>query len=402
MATRTAEAIVVGGGVNGTSTAFHLAERGVHVVLLDRGEIAGASTGKSGGLVRMHYTNPHEARLANESLPYFTDWRRRIGVGDPGFSRTGFVQTVTPQNVDALRANVRMLQSVGVNTCVVNRDDVRKLAPYADVDDQTACAYEPDSGCAMPGQTAQGFAEAATRFGAEIVTGSAVTALRVAGGRVVGISTETDEWSASLVIVCAGVWSVPLFRAVGVELPIVPHRTQVVLFRRQGNLPEGAGGHMVFIDAALGSYFRPYGETETLIGVRQRSRAVASADEYTESADADIIADSKQTLARRVPDMEGAAVTRHWAGILDMTPDTCPILESHLGAQGLFLAAGFSGSGFKSGPYVGKLMADWAATDEQPEDAAPFDLARFAEGRPIVPEHPYVSDSGAAVVSVPH
>ena len=99
---RAAEAVVVGGGVNGASTLFHLAERGVKAILLERGEIAGASTGKSGGLVRMHYTDPYQARLANESLPYFADWQHRVGVGDPGFARTGFLQTVAEHNIPAL------------------------------------------------------------------------------------------------------------------------------------------------------------------------------------------------------------------------------------------------------------------------------------------------------------
>jgi sarcosine oxidase, subunit beta len=399
---RRAEAIVVGGGVNGASTAFHLAERGVKTILIDRGEIAGASTGKSGGLVRMHYTNPYEARLANESLPYFQDWRHRVGVGDPGFARTGFIQTVTPRNVAALSENVRMLQGIGVNTCIVNGDDVRRMQPWVDTDDLIACAYEPDSGCAMPGDTARSFAQAAERLGAQIVTGTAVTALRTEGGRVGGVATDAGDLDAPLVIVCAGVWGVPLFAQIGVDLPIVPHRTQVVLFRRQGALPQGADGHMVFIDTALGSYFRPYGATETLIGVRQRSRLVPSADEYDEQPDAEIVADSKQTIARRIPDMEGAAVTRGWAGILDMTPDHCPIMEANLGADGLFLAAGFSGSGFKSGPYVGQLMATWAATGAQPDAAMPFPLARFAEGKPIEPAHPYVDDVGETVASVPH
>ncbi len=399
---RAAEAIVVGGGVNGTSTAFHLAERGIKTILLERGGIAGASTGKSGGLVRMHYTNPYEARLANESLPYFQDWRHRVGVGDPGFARTGFIQTVTPRNVPALHENVRMLQQIGVNTCIVNGDDVRRLQPWVDTDDLIACAYEPDSGCAMPGDTARSFAQAAERLGAEIITDATVTALRTSGGTVTGVTTDDGDFDAPLVIVCAGVWGVPLFADLGVELPIVPHRTQVVLFRRQGALPTGPDGHMVFIDAALGSYFRPYGETETLIGVRQRSRLVPSADQYDERADAAIVADSKQTIARRIPDMEGAAITRDWAGILDMTSDHCPILEAHLGASGLFLAAGFSGSGFKSGPYVGQMMATWAATGAQPTAAKPFSLARFAEDQPIQPVHPYVDDVGEIVTSAPH
>jgi sarcosine oxidase subunit beta len=295
-----------------------------------------------------------------------------------------------------------MLQGVGVNTCIIAGEDVHRMQPWVDTDDLIACAYEPDSGCAMPGDTARSFAQAAQRLGAEIVTGVAVTALRVAGGRVVGVSTTAGDYDAPIVIVCTGVWSVPLFAAIGVALPIAPYRTQVALFRRQGALPRGMGGHMVFIDAALGSYFRPYGETETLIGARQRSRPVNSPDQHKEEADAEVITDAKQILARRIPEMEGAALTRHWAGILDMTPDHAPILEANLGADGLFLAAGFSGSGFKSGPYVGQIMATWAATGQQPDAAAPFPLARFTTGNLITPQHPYVDEAGETVLSAPH
>ena len=399
---RMAEAIVVGGGVNGTSAAFHLAERGVKTVLLERGEIAGASTGKSGGLVRMHYTDPYQARLANESLPYFADWRHRVGVGDPGFARTGFIQTVAEHNIPALRENVRMLQGLGVNTCIVNGDDVRRLQPGVYTEDLIACAYEPDSGCAMPGETAKSFAAAAARLGATIATGVTVTAVRTAGGRVVGVSTDTGDYDAPIVIVCAGVWGVPLFGALGVALPIEAHRTQVALFDRRELLPGGAAGHMVFIDTAAGIYFRPYGEHETLVGGRGRSRLTDSADVYDERADVDLVADVKQRLAYRVPAMESARASRDWAGILDMTPDGCPILEADLGATGLYLAAGFSGSGFKSGPYVGQVMATWAATGERPEAAAPFALGRFATGEGIVAMHPYVSGEGVEVRSFPH
>jgi glycine/D-amino acid oxidase-like deaminating enzyme len=100
--------------------------------------------------------------------------------------------------------------------------------------------------------------------------------------------------------------------------------------------------------------------------------------------------------------MEGAKLTRHWAGILDMTPDHCPILEANIGADGLYLAAGFSGSGFKSGPYVGQIMATWAATGKQPDAVMPFPLARFVAGKPIMPAHPYVDEAGETVESVPH
>jgi sarcosine oxidase, subunit beta len=402
MTARTAEAIVVGGGVNGTSTAFHLAERGIKTVLLERHDIASAGTGKSGALVRMHYTDPHQAKLVHESLPYFTDWSDRVGAGEPGFVRCGVIVTASAQSIPALRANVRMLQRVGINTCLINSDDLVRLQPWVDPTGIEVCAFEPDSGCAMPGDTARSFAGAARKYGAEIVSGTRVTGITTTGGRVTGVTTEDGDWSAPAVVVCAGVWSVPLLAGLGVELPIQVNRTGAFLLQRQGDVPLGPAGHMVMLDRAFGSYFRPYGESETLAGGGGRSRQTESPDDYDEDADPELIRDVSQLVARRVPSMAGAPVTRGWSGITDVTPDHAPILEVNAGADGLYLAAGFSGTGFKISPYVGQLMATWVATGERPADAAPFRLSRYDEGRPIVAEHPYVTDTGEAYVDAPH
>ena len=139
-----------------------------------------------------------------------------------------------------------------------------------------------------------------------------------------------------------------------------------------------------------------------LAGGGGRSRQTESPDDYDENADAQLIADVSELVARRFPSMAGAKVTRGWSGITDVTPDGAPILEENVGAEGLFLAAGFSGAGFKTSPYVGHLMAEWAATRERPEHAAPFNLKRFETGTPIKAEHPYLSDAGDIYVVTPH
>jgi sarcosine oxidase subunit beta len=402
MSANTSDVIVVGGGVVGASVAFHLAERGVRSVLIERDRIASAGTGKSGALVRMHYTDPFQARLVLESLPYFIDWQERVGAGDPGFARTGVIVTATEHSIPALRANVKMLQRVGVNTCILNADDVVRLQPWVDPEGLDVCAFEPDSGCAMPRETAEAFAEAATRHGAEIITGQRVLEILTDAGRVAGVRTDQTEWHAPEVVVCAGVWSVPLFRALGVELPIRVNRTGAFLLERQGDVPKGPDGHMIFLDRAFGSYFRPYGETAMLAGGGGRSRPAASPDDYDERADADFVADVSCLVAKRIPSMAGAKVTGGWSGITDVTPDSCPILERNLSVDGVSLAAGFSGTGFKISPYVGHLMADWLVTGERPAHAAPFAFERFERGTLIVPEHPYLTDTGDVYRETPH
>lgn len=295
-----------------------------------------------------------------------------------------------------------MLQSVGVNTCIINGDDVKRLQPWVNPEGLDVCAFEPDSGCAMPAAIAQSFAKAAQQHGAQSITGQAVTAIRTEGGRVVGVTTVDGMWAASVVIVCAGVWSAPLLAPLGVELPIVVNRTGAFLLERPADLPKDPGGHMVFVDRAFGCYFRPYGETETLAGGGGRSRPAKSVDEYDENADEELIRDVSALVARRIPSMAGARVTRGWSGSTDVTPDQCPMLEGNGGVEGVFLAAGFSGTGFKIAPYVGQIMATWIATGVRPEDAAPFTLQRFAEGHLIKAAHPYLTDEGQVYVATPH
>lgn len=146
--TETADVIVVGAGVQGASIAFHLARRGVSVLVLERGTVAAGATGRSSGFVRMHYDLETESRLAWASYPYFRDWAERVGAGDCGFVRTGFVMLVTEALADHLRANVAMHRRIGVPSQVVGPDEVAGLVPGMGTDDIVAAAYEPESGYA--------------------------------------------------------------------------------------------------------------------------------------------------------------------------------------------------------------------------------------------------------------
>ena len=165
-----ADVVVIGGGVNGASVAFNLARLGVRrVVLLERRHLGAGASGKSGSLVRMHYTNEAESRLAWESLKVFRDFDAMVG-GDCGFEAPGFVQIVDPAHADALRANVAMQQGLGIDTRLVSREELTEISPDLRVDDVGAAAYEPGSGFADPNATTFAFAAAARRLGATIET----------------------------------------------------------------------------------------------------------------------------------------------------------------------------------------------------------------------------------------
>src|SRR5882762_11186847 len=157
---QTADVVVVGGGVNG--------------VLLEKGALASGASGRSSALVRMHYTNEWDARLAWASFPVFKHWAELMG-RPAVFTHTGFVNVVGPPYADNLRLNVEMLQGLGVNTTALTGAELKELQPFANVDDIGAAAYEPDSGYANPAETVEGFRRRATELGARVLQWTAVT-----------------------------------------------------------------------------------------------------------------------------------------------------------------------------------------------------------------------------------
>ncbi len=385
----TAAVIVIGAGVMGASLAFHLTRAGLKpVTVLDKRGLCGGMTARSGALVRMHYTNEPEARMAFAALRYFQHWEDLVG-GECGFTQTGFVMTVTPDNAERLRHNVAMLRRVGVNTSVLNPQELRELQPFTQVDDLTVAAYEPESGYADPRATATAFMQQALWHGATLREGVAVTAIRTTSGRVVGVDTTDGPFEAPIVVVMAGPWSDRLLRTVGIDLPLTPQRAQIAFYHRPPSLAEG---HMVFIDGALGTYFRPHGEGLTLIGVgRWKSEPPPDPDHYDEGNDPDFIPAAKSKAARRIPHLQQAEYARGHAGIYDVSPDSRAILDRVPGIEGLYIAAGFSGTGFKISPTVGACMAELITQGRASlVDITPFRFSRFREHQPIRGAHEYV------------
>jgi sarcosine oxidase, subunit beta len=385
----TAEAIVIGAGVMGASLAFHLTGTGLKAVtVLDKKGLCAGMTAKSGALVRMHYTNEPEARMAFAALRYFQYWKDIVG-GECGFRRTGFIMTVTPDNAARLRKNVEMLRRVGVNTSVITPQELRELQPFTQVDDLAVAAYEPESGYADPQATATAFMQQAQRQGATLREGVAVTAIRTSGGRVIGVDTSAGPFDAPIVVVMAGPWSDRLLRTVGIDFPLTSQRAQIAFYHRP---PPLARGHMVFIDGALGTYFRPHGEGSTLIGVgRWQPEPPPDPDHYNEANDPDFIPAAKAKAARRLPGLQEAEYERGHAGIYDVSPDSRAILDRAPGIDGLYMAAGFSGTGFKISPAVGACMAELITQGRASYvDIAPFRFSRFQENQPIRGPYEYV------------
>jgi len=395
MTTETADAVVVGGGVVGASITFHLARLGIkRSVLCERKQLAAGASGRSGALVRMHYTNEPEARLAAASLPYFQNWAEVVGHGRCGFLSVGVIRLVCPQDGERLKANVEMLRRLGINTRLVERAELQELAPEWWFEDVEFAAYEPDSGCADPVATTEWFARAAAALGARVMTGTEVVEVMVEGGRVKGVVTGRGTIFTRTVLVAGGAWALPLLARLGLRLPVRAVRVQAVAIRRPAGL---AGPHPVCIDGPNRVWFRPDGSNlEVTVGaVRSYREPVSDPEAFPETADPEFLELTRQRIARRFPAVGFARVQGGWAGVVTTSPDGKPVIDRHPEVEGLYFFTADNGTSFKTAPAIGRALAEWAALGRpQYVDISPFRASRFAEGRPLVGEHEYTGEEG--------
>jgi glycine/D-amino acid oxidase-like deaminating enzyme len=379
-----ADAIVIGAGVHGASVAFHLAERGLRPVVLERSTAASGATGRSSGLVRMHYDVEADARLALGSYHYFRSWAERVG-GDAGFVRTGFLQLVPQEELEALRANVAMLSRVGIVTELLDARQLAELVPGIALDGFTLAAWEPDSGYADPTATTTSLLAAAGAAGARLVQNAPVTAVRTEGDRVIGVDTPRGSWDTAIVIDAAGAWAGRVAAMVGLELPIVVWRHDVAYVRRPDDVP----AHPAMIDFANAFYIRPEGANLTLIGLEDGNELADDPDRPVDAAAPGFVERAAERLCIRLPAFATAGLQSAHSGQDGITPDQHPIIGP-AGPEGFYLDCGFSGTGFKIAPAVGRGLAELILDGETTgADLHPYRFERFAEQDPVRGEHPY-------------
>ena len=388
--TTVADIVVIGGGCEGTSAAWHLARSGAgRVVLLEREHLAAGATGRSSAIVRMHYTHEALVRIALAARGVFERFSEIVG-GEADFRRTGFLVLVGPEDVATLRANVAMQRSLGVDAHALAPEALHALEPRMVVDGIGAAGWEPDSGYADPHGATMAYAAAARRHGADIRLGVTVTAVRATGGRVEAVETTAGAIATRAVLVAAGYRTRDLLAPLGIEVPLTPVRHDIAIV---GRSPHFGGIHPVISDRVIGSYYRPEGDGLTLIGTTAphdgHVDANVEAQRAPEPGDAATLAGR---FATRFPGEEGAVLRGGYTGVYDCSPDLQPLLGPVAGIEGLHIACGFSGHGFKLSPVIGQLLAEKILTGTTTlVDLEIFSPGRFAAGRVITSAHPYAT-----------
>jgi glycine/D-amino acid oxidase-like deaminating enzyme len=383
----TADIIIIGGGVMGASIAYHLTKQnGGRVVLLERQALCNGTTGRSGAIVRQHYSNDFTIRMAKTSLEVFQHFDDLVG-GDCGFLTTGLLIMVDEQGADALRANVTMQQEQGVETNLIDPTEIGAAAPgYAGEGAALAC-YEPGTGVADPMATTYCFATRARDHGAIIREGVAVTRILTSDERVTGVQTDQGDLHAQAVVIAANVWSVALAQAIDIALPIIATRHPMVVLRRPHDFGGRQGLHAVGLDLARHIYLRPDLGGITLVGSTGNVVTPSDPDHYAQGLTEEEIAHFSALAGGSIPALTRAVPRGNWAGIYDDTPDFHPILDHLAAYDGLYCAVGFSGHGFKLSPIVGQWMAQLILTGKKPGDMQHFAYDRFTRGKAIRPRY---------------
>ncbi|MET0346703.1 MAG: FAD-binding oxidoreductase [Casimicrobiaceae bacterium] len=377
--------VVIGGGVIGTSIAFHLSRFGARsVLLLERTQLGAGTTAQSSCLVRTHYSVPENVALAKAGRDILADFSRYLddADADSGFHRCGMMIVAPPgERSTALSESLAVARAAGVDARKIAHDDATRLHPLLRLDDIATIGWEPDSGYADAYLTLTAFARNARKLGAVIREGVAVTSLkRDAGGRVTGVRTTQGDVAAGTVIAAQNIWTGELARWIGIELPLVLSRHAV--FTLEGAVPYRRDLPVIKDLASAGKlYFRSYGGAQVLVGDGNEGDTIATPDIEQAGVPLDHVVDIGAQLTHRVPAFEDAGLAASWTGVYDVTPDWNPVLGPIDGVPGLQVAYGFSGHGFKLAPIVGRLLAQSALGVATDQPLAPYALGRFAAGR---------------------
>lgn len=371
---RTADVVIVGGGVMGASAAYHLAKLGLRrVVLLEREPFFGqGATGRCAGGIRHQFGTAINIQLSLHSLRMLDDLEAETG-RSALVRKCGYLFALTrPADLEEFRRNVALQRSLGVPTEWLSGDEVRRLARPCEFPDALAGAYCAQDGLADPYSVVMAYAEAARRLGALCLTEVNVTGIETASGQIAAVLTSAGRIAAPVVVNAAGPWSAAVGRMAGLPVPVTPLRRQ---WLTTAPLPQVPADFPFVIDFAQSLYFHREGE-----GLLTGMSNPAEAPGEDQTVDRDWELAHLEAAVQRLPALAHAGILARMAGLYEVTPDAHPILGP-TPLPGFYLVTGFSGHGFMHGPICGQLLAEIiTAGRAQTLDVSALAYNRFAAG----------------------
>jgi sarcosine oxidase subunit beta len=373
-----ASVVIIGGGVIGVSTAYHLAAAGVSdVVLVDKDALGSGSTCKAAGGVRAQFSDRINVELGLRGLETFTHFRDRFDQ-EIDLHQTGYLFLLdSPDSVAAFERNVTLQNDLGVPSRMISVAEAKRMSPLIDTEGLLAAVYSPTDGHCTPESVVLGYASAARRNGARLVTNCAATGIEMESDRIVAVTTEGGRIETDTVICATGAWSREVGGWAGVDLPVTPLRRQILVTEP---VPGLAPDTPFTIDFATSFYFHGEGKG-LLLGMSDPAETPGFKLTRTDSW----LPGLGEAMARRAPAITEVGISGGWAGLYEMTPDHNALIGEADGVGRFLYATGFSGHGFMMGPAVGEVMRDLYLGLPPFIDVSGFHAGRFA-GSGIRPE----------------
>ena len=370
---KTADIVIVGGGVIGVSIAYHLAlKKAGRIVLLEKGQLGEGSTGQCVGGIRLQFSTEINIRFSLEAMKTFERFEEEFGV-DPEFRRIGYLfLAATPQEMKVFKDNVKLQRTFGIPVELLSSQEIKNRWPYLRVDDLLGGTFCSRDGYAGPYEVLTGFAKGARREGATIYEMTEVLGFSLKGDCVCGVRTKNGDISCPVVVNAGGPYASTLGDMVGVNIPVKPLRRQVFV-----TAPFRLSDHSVplTIDFHRGWYFRREGDGFLLSG------PLDAEPSFRTNIDYEAMAEASENAVYRVPVLEKARIARGWAGLYEISPDNHAILGRIPDVNGFIVANGFSGHGFQHSPAVGKVIAELIVDGKASTiDISSLSIERFREG----------------------
>ncbi|MGW8375059.1 FAD-binding oxidoreductase [Streptomyces sp. ODS28] len=374
-----ARVVIVGGGVMGVSTAFHLAEAGVRdIVLVERGELGHGSSAKPIGGVRAQFSDPLNIELGHRSLRAFHAFPTRPGA-DIGLDTVGYLFLLTDEEQRAeFEHAVAVQNGLGVPSRMITPAEAGSLCPYVRTEGLTAAAYSPADGHARPALVVRGYARAAAEAGVTLATGTDVTGFDTSGARVTGVHTSRGHLTCETVICTAGAWSGLIGDMLGLDLPVRPVRRQLAF---TAPLSPPAPRIPFTIDFASSAYFHN-SDDGLLFGLADPAEPEGFDTTWTPGW----LPLFREAVRHRAPELAGMETAGGWAGLYEVTPDHNALIGRSGELVNLLYATGFSGHGFLQAPAVGEVLRDLYLEREPFADLTPLSADRFRTGSAKRPE----------------
>jgi sarcosine oxidase subunit beta len=372
----TADVAIVGAGIMGVSTAYHLARLGAgRVMVLERDSVCSGSTALASGGIRHQYANRLGVELTTHSIVTYERFEDEFGV-DPNFRQHGYLILIgTDEGLAVARRSVSMQKSLGVDVELLDPAATRRLCPYLRTDDLLGATYSPRDGYADPYLATTAIAARARELGVVIRQQTEVRGFSRRGDRVTGVVTADRTVAAAAVVVATGAWSGVVGQLLDVDIPVVPHRRHKFMTAAFPS-DEIPGATPFIIDPSTGISLRREGEG-ILLGIGRPEEPT----NFSTDVDKSLEPLAVERAIHRAPALADARLMRGYAGLYEMTPDQTGIVSGVPGVDGLFVIAGFSGHGFMHGPIAGQLMAEIVTKGRATTmDASALHIDRFARG----------------------